>query len=184
MVRNEKAGEFILDAAAHLVQEGDVDALTFADIATMAEIEDADVRAVFPTMEALVKALMERMFSAFIAKVEGQIGDDEEPGAWTRAYVRASSPEVDEERFSDIAAVLLKSVTYKPDLIETVRVRQAEIHAAILADGIDPVTAAIVRLAVDGLWLNQMFEIEALPDGLEDAVFERLIDLAAVPAQS
>ncbi len=184
MVRNDKAGEFILDAAAHLVQEGGVDALTFADIANAAEIEETDVTSVFPTMETLIKALTERMYSTFMSKVEAQIGDDEAPGAWTRAYVRASSPEVDEERFSDIAAVLLKSVTYKPDLIEAARERQAEIHAAMLGDGIDPVTATIVRLAVDGLWMSQMFEIEAVPNGLEDDVFKGLIDLASVRAQS
>lgn len=179
MVRKEKAGEFILEAAAHLAQEGGVDALTFADIASAAEIDEADVLAAFPTMDLLVKELAARIYGAFVGKVEEHIGDDEEPGAWSRAYVRASNATNEEERFSDIAAVLLQSVVYKPELLEIVRRNQGDIHAAMLADRIDPVTASVIRLAVDGMWMNRMFKIQAVPEELEAAVIERLVALAA-----
>ena len=80
MNANDKAREYILDAAAHLVQEAGVDALTFSDIAEVAEIEQSEVETIFPTLDRLVQDLLERMFDTFIARIGEEVGTDETPG--------------------------------------------------------------------------------------------------------
>ena len=74
---------------------------------------------------------------------------------------------------------MLQSVVYKPQLIDAVRNRQAELHSAMLSDGIDDKTAAVVRLAVDGLWMSKMFEFAAVPPRLETDIKDHLTVMAS-----
>ena len=48
-------------------------------------------------------------------------------------------------------------------LVEPMREAYARWQALLEHDGIDPITATIVRLAVDGLWFTEMF-------GFDDAI--------------
>src|SRR5699024_1493118 len=41
-------------------------------------------------------------------------------------------------------------------------------------DGLDKVDATIIRLAVDGLWLSEVFGLDALDESLRSKVLERL----------
>ena len=41
-------------------------------------------------------------------------------------------------------------------------------------DGIDKVDATIIRLAVDGLWLSEIFGLDALDETMRAKVLERL----------
>ena len=44
-------------------------------------------------------------------------------------------------------------------------------------DGIDPITATIVRLAVDGLWLSRVVGTDVVSSPLRDAVLECLTEM-------
>ena len=41
-------------------------------------------------------------------------------------------------------------------------------------DGLDEVDATIIRLAVDGLWLSEIFGISAIDEEMREKVIERL----------
>ncbi|MCW2310241.1 TetR family transcriptional regulator [Rhodobium gokarnense] len=181
-MQGDQAREYILDAAAHLVQESGAEALTLPAIAAAADLDLEAVEAVYPTMDDLFSALLQRMFDTFVCQVEATMGRDEAPGAWARAYVAASFPPDDDNKFSDIAAALLSSTLYKPELIQPLRERQPDLQSAMFSDGIDPLNAAIVRLAVDGLWVNRMFRIDAVPKDMERQVLDRLTAMAAAPS--
>ena len=180
-MQGDKAREYILDAAGHLVQESGAEALTLPAIAAAADLDLDTVEAAFPTMDDLFAALLQRMFDTFVAQVEATMGRDEAPGAWARAYVAASFPPGEDNKFTEIAAALLSSTLYKPELIQPLRDRQPDLNSAMFSDGIDPLDAAIVRLAVDGLWVNHMFRIEAVPKDMERQVLARLSAMATPP---
>ncbi|PLX37302.1 MAG: hypothetical protein C0606_12490 [Hyphomicrobiales bacterium] len=177
-VRAERIREFTLDSAALLIQEGGVDTLTLASVAAAADLEEADLIAVFGNLETLVGEVADRMFQTFVGRVEGELGNDESPGAWVRAYVRGSFPEGEPDTFSRIGSVLLQSTAFRPWMIDRIRAYQGEMHAMLLNDGIEPEIAAIVRLAVDGLWMSKMFDIEAIPEAMERSVLDRLLAMA------
>lgn len=46
---------------------------------------------------------------------------------------------------------------------------------AVEDDGLDPVLATVVRLAVDGLWLSENFNLARFEPGLRAAVIARLV---------
>jgi hypothetical protein len=54
------------------------------------------------------------------------------------------------------------------------RERQSLWRAALRDDGIDALTAQIVRLAADGLWLNAVFGLPVLTEPERAHVLERL----------
>jgi hypothetical protein len=60
------------------------------------------------------------------------------------------------------------------DLLAPLHDRQAAWQRRQRDDGIDPATAAIVRLAADGLWMNDLFGLEVVSDDERAAVIERL----------
>jgi LPS sulfotransferase NodH len=58
-----------------------------------------------------------------------------------------------------------------------VRARYEGWQERVVADGIDPVDATIVRLASDGLWFAQLLGLGAPQGELRAAVLQRLRDL-------
>ncbi|MDU6506853.1 MAG: TetR/AcrR family transcriptional regulator, partial [Staphylococcus sp.] len=44
----------------------------------------------------------------------------------------------------------------------------------IVNDGLDEVDATIIRLAVDGLWLSEVFGISAVDEAMREKVINRL----------
>lgn len=169
--------EIILDATALLIQEQDVRALSFADIATAADIDEPELLRFFPSLEDLVKGAAERMYQAFIARIEEELGDDDRPGAWTRAFIRASYAEEAREDFPKIGRVLLSTVAYKPELIEPLRQRQTDLLAAMHGDGLDPMIVYTVRAAMEGLWMGEMFGMDLVPRERRDAFVDYLTGL-------
>ncbi|MGV3033283.1 TetR/AcrR family transcriptional regulator, partial [Staphylococcus chromogenes] len=51
-----------------------------------------------------------------------------------------------------------------------------EWQSTIVNEGIDPVDATIMRLAIDGLWLSEIFEFSAIDETMREAVLNRLKD--------
>jgi len=176
-MNDQTSQEIILDATALLVQEQDVRALSFADIANIADIAEDELRRLFPSLEDLVKGAAERMYQAFLDRIEEELGDDDTPGAWTRAFIRASYAEEARKDFPKIGRVLLSTVAYKPELIESLRARQAEMLSAMHADGLDSMTVYTVRVAMEGLWMGEMFGMDLVPADRRDAFVNYLTEL-------
>lgn len=181
-MNDETTREIILEAAALLVQERDVRTLSFADIAAAAEIDRDELERQFPSLDDLVKGVVERMYLAFLERIADELGDDDSPGAWTRAFIRAGSTEEARKDFPKIARVLLSTVAYKPELIEPIRAHQVDLHTAMQRDGIEPMVAYTVRIAMDGLFLSDMFAMDLLPADQRDAFLEHLTELTRVRA--
>jgi hypothetical protein len=47
-------------------------------------------------------------------------------------------------------------------------------QAKLSDDGIDPVVATIVRLAVDGLWMSDLFGVDPMDENMRTQVLDRL----------
>ncbi|WP_436770763.1 TetR/AcrR family transcriptional regulator [Yinghuangia sp. YIM S09857] len=142
--------DLLLDAAEQLLAEQGTTALTLAAVATRAGVGKGGLLYHFPTKEALVKALVQRLIDEFDEAVAERA--DGSPGSYTRAYVDATFDIVTDRdqhrarrRWAVVAAAATASALADP-LREATRRRQRR------DDDADPVTARIVRLAVDGLW--------------------------------
>lgn len=118
----------------------------------------------FPTKDALIAGMVGHVLDRFDAAVEAQweAAGDHSPGSWLRAYVAASvAPDPDGPA---IGSGLLSIVAANPGLLDLVRERTAQTQRRIEADGIDPAVATVVRLAADGLSMEDLFGFAPLED--------------------
>ena len=158
----------ILDAAEQVVLRDGVGHLTLDAAAAEAGLSKGGVLYHYPTRDALVAAMVTRIIQEFeddIAAYLPEPGSPEaaRPGAYTRAYVRATLEPAapGQER---LGAALLAAAAAEPDLLIPLQVAADGWQALLVDDGLDPALATVVRLACDGLWLCDLFGL-ASPHG-------------------
>lgn len=172
--------ERLLRAAAAVIRRDGPQAMTLDAVAAEAEVSKGGLLYHFPSKQALHDALIDWWWERFEAQVED--GDDGAPGGWIRAYLAACDVAgmPAEERATELG--LVAAIAAEPERMSKVRERYAAWQERAIASGPDPVAATIVRLAADGLWLADVFELGA-PDGaLRERVLARLRELASAPA--
>ena len=168
----------ILDAAETVVATMGVATLTFDEIARVANVSKGGVLYHFPTKEALTEAMIERFISRFDTAVDEAAASDGAPiGRNIRAYVRATmgEPPLTGELFDRANGAITAALANFPERLEPVRQQSARSQAMIEDGTLDPIFATIVRLAIDGMWLAENFNLMRFDPNLKAAVGERLI---------
>lgn len=167
----------LLEAAVRVVLSEGVAGMTLAQVAREARVSKGGLLYHFPTKEALIEAMVRHYVDRFDEAVALAAEEDPDPvGRWTRAYVRAASgelPRINAAESRANAAITAALANY-PGLLEPVREQSDRNQRLIERDGLDPVTATIIRLAVDGLWLGENFELLRLDPGVKQAVCLRI----------
>lgn len=171
----------LLQAASKIVLEQGVARLTLDAVAKEAGVSKGGLLYHFPSKDALVSGLLDdfiRDFKAATTKIlASEIdGEDGTPGKLLSAYVRVNTEEDTEELA--LSAGLLAAVATNPALLDSWRDFYGGWQKQIASDGIDPVMATIVRLASDGLWINELFQIAPLEPATRDTVVKRLLTIA------
>jgi len=170
----------ILNAAeARLLAHGP-NGLVLEAVAADAGVSKGGLLYHFPNKDALVTGLTERMLDGFDVALDQMIAaDGGEPGAATRAYL-ATTVSMDGEpadSSAQLMAGILASIGRDSPQLEIVRERFDLWHRRLQADGIDPTTAALVRLACDGLWLSALLGLPRLDPDLHVRMYHALLDL-------
>jgi AcrR family transcriptional regulator len=178
LVHSTGARDRIIAVCEKLVAEQGTSALTFENISQATGISRGGVLHHFRSKEALIEAMIQRfvarMDDAFAAKTDA---DPVPIGRSTRAYVRASFEETNgsPEGMQRLASALLAALYTAPEQLRPLTEQHARYQDLVERDGLDPVTATIVRLAVEGLWLGEAFGNNQLSDTMRSAVLDRLI---------
>ena len=117
----------------------------------------------FPSKQALIKGMIQYYLERFTAEFNAtaQEGSPDSAGRWTRAYLKTTYE--GNQRNPRMSSGLLAAVATDPALLSPMQQTFAEWVKLLEQDGIDPITAQIVRLAVDGLWMVELFGL-APPD--------------------
>ncbi len=173
------ARDRILDAAeARLLCDGPR-GLVLDVIAANAGVSKGGLLYHFPSKEALVAGLCERMLDGFEQTLASLWEGDPEAGSWTRAYlastVTAEGRPADES--AQLMAGILATLGRDSAHLETVREHFARWHRRLEKDGIDPCAATIVRLAADGLWLSSLLGLNQLNRRAGPKVIETLREM-------
>jgi len=176
----------ILDAAERVVLRDGVGHLTLEAAAAAAGLSKGGVLYHFPTRDALVAAMVARIIEQFDGDIDASLPEPHSPaaslpGAYARAYVRATLGPVTpgEDR---LGAALLAAAAAEPGLVVPLQQAAARWQSRLVADGLDPALATLIRLACDGLWLCGLFGL-APPDGdLLASVSAALEQMAGVPS--
>jgi AcrR family transcriptional regulator len=147
----------LLDAAERVLSRGGPQALTLQAVASEAGVSKGGLLYHFTTKAELVAALVERL----VEDTNNNFAryDDGEPGAYTRAYIEATTRSItarDGDAVLRRWAVILAACT-EPGMQEPISHAFEEWMTQKPDLDALPLRAQIARLAADGLWWNAQF---------------------------
>ncbi len=180
MSRSEDTQARILHAAEDVVLRDGVARLTIEGAANEAGISKGGVLYHFPTRDSLVAGMVGRLAAAFDDDLARYLGEEEgglpaRPGAFTRAYLRATFAPGGDERDARLGAAVIAGVAADPALLSELQERFEVWQQRIEDDGLPAATATLVRLAADGLWLVELFGLAPPQPGLRVMIGEALL---------
>lgn len=169
----------LLNAAEQVVAKEGVTGLTLDAVAKHAGVSKGGLLYHFPTKSALIVAVVERLACQCGADQDRAAAGTAEatPGAFTRAYVAARSEHEPDPQEMPIHTALLAAAGTDPQYLEPFRRRHVEWQKRLEQDGIDPVIATIVRLAMDGMCLGSLLGMPVPQGELRRAVIDRLVKM-------
>jgi AcrR family transcriptional regulator len=149
----------IVDAAEEVVLRDGVARLTLDAAASEAGLSKGGVLYHFPTRDALVAGMVDKIIEEFDRDIEREMGDLEGPGSFTRAYIRATmAPSATRpDREDRLGAALIAAAAAEPALLDPLQLAADRWQVRLEDDGLDPTVATVLRLACDGLWLCDLF---------------------------
>ncbi len=165
----------ILQAAGRVVLAQGVGAFTLEAVAAEAGVSKGGLLYHFASKEELLSGMVDQLIEMTEARIERAMAGDKGPGRWTRGYLAACAVDPSgQDPLDRLATALLAAGATDPGLLDRLREHEAAWNELSRADGLDRTTAAIVRLAADGLWMNDLFGIEVLSAQERKAVLTRL----------
>ena len=163
----------ILEAASKIVAEKGIFYLTIEAVAVEAGISKGGLLYHYRSKEVLVEKMVEYLAINYKNKIANHAAEDlEEKGKWTRAYLDVTFTKVNQNK--DMHAGLLAAKAVNPTLLSPIHEVYSEWQYDIENDGLDPITATIIRLATDGIWLGDIFDINPLENESKELIYERL----------
>ncbi len=171
--------EKILQAASQVVMDKGVEALTLDAVAQQAEISKGGLLYHFPSKNALIINLGEQLLQNFEAALQNEFEQDDAPGTpgqWLRAYVR-STERMSKESLALLARLSSILAKMPPELLQSVEAYEKRCYQRLEADGLDPVQATIIQLAIDGLWFSEVFQMAVPTEERRAQVVETLLTM-------
>ena len=166
----------IVQAAERVILRNGVAKTTIDEVAREASISKGGVLHHFATKEAILVGVMQHLICRFEEHIEQYRREDPDPpGAFTRAYLRATLAPA--ESCVDIFLALSAAFTYTPALWELHRDSNAKWQRRVETDGIDPIKSSMVRLAADGLWLARIHGVDAPSEAIRPQLVSALMAL-------
>ncbi|MBF2088841.1 MAG: TetR family transcriptional regulator [Synechococcales cyanobacterium K44_A2020_017] len=170
--------EALLKAASQVVIDKGVEALTLDAVAKQAGVSKGGLLYHFPNKDALIGGMVEHLIQEFEAVLQTEYEQDDAPGTpgqWVRAYIRATL------QFSKQSLALIARLTSiaadAPNLFEAANVYDQQFRQRIEASGMAPTKATIILLAIDGLWLSEVFQVGTLEEPRLAQVVETLLEM-------
>lgn len=149
--------EAMLDAAQEVVLEGGAGKLTLDAVARRARVSKGGVMYNFPTKEALLKAMVERLVEHnrhAHARITASLPD--RPGRSLKAYVMNSAQALDVD--DKVSGALLAALNSDPALLAPVAEYFHGRFSKLAAD-VPFERAALVYLATEGLWTQELLQL-------------------------
>ena len=173
----------ILQAAGQVVMDRGVESLTLDAVAKQAEISKGGLLYHFPNKNALIVNLAEQLLQDFEAALQSEFEQDDAPGTpgqWIRAYVR-STERMSQESLALIARLSSVLIEMPPELLQAMKAYEQRLHQHLESDGLDPIQARIIQLAIDGLWFSEVFQMAVPNEERRAQVVETLLAMTRSP---
>jgi AcrR family transcriptional regulator len=175
-VNSNSKRSLILAAASTVVNNSGIEKLTLDAVAAEAGVSKGGLLHHFPNKDALIQSMVSGITNDFVVDVQTRAAQDtRNQGKWSRAYLQSTVEADKNEQGMNVA--LNAALFTNRDLLEELREQYSVWQHNIENDGLDPVVSSIVRLAVDGLWLSEVFGIGEIGDEMRGKVIRKLLDM-------
>jgi len=151
--------ELIFAACGRILGSHGLSDLTLENVAEEAGLSKGGLLYHFPNKESLIEGLFEYHNSIFeerLSALEEEEGDD--PGAWLRAYARASIEQITDPGNASLYASLFAAEERFTVASILMRSKYIDWQSKVEESGLDPAWATLIRFAVDGLWFAEMHQ--------------------------
>jgi len=166
----------ILDTTKQIILDYGLRALTLDGVAEKADISKGGLLYHFPNKESLIKGLAQYIFDQFSNQFYKYAENDpDETGKWTRSLIKASK--YDLEHNGDLNAAILATSSLKPDIAKRISKSYDIILEKLEDDKINPITANIIRFALDGIYYSKMLNIAPLEKEKINEVIQPLLEM-------
>jgi AcrR family transcriptional regulator len=168
--------EMILSAAASIVLEQGAVRMTLEAVAKEAGVSKGGLLYHFPSKDALIEGMMDAMVQGLTERIQKAYEEDDfgtNRGRWLRALTRANFQSKDQELGSGLTAAVLLN----PELLDVNRQAYKSRQILIEQDGVDIVTANIIRLVGDGIWFSELLGLAPPKEPLKTQIMEWLLSL-------
>ncbi|WP_353254902.1 TetR/AcrR family transcriptional regulator [Burkholderia anthina] len=164
----------IFEASRKILQDKGILGLTLAEAAAVAGVSKGGLLYHFASKSELLAGLLHFEASTFEQAVTDAALADGEPGAWTRAYIIASSEQALEGK--SLSAVI-GSLLLEPSLLPVYASHAARWAELLGRDRLPERTAHIIRFAVEGLWFNEVCGLRPLNPEQRAAFIDELLEM-------
>lgn len=163
----------LLEAAAAIVNEQGSEYLTLDAVAKKAGVSKGGLLYHFKNKLTLVQGLVDHADELYRSNVNQRVQEDpHEQGKWVRAFIEATREHRSEN--ASITSGMLAAQGINSQLLLPLQDTYKTWQEKIEHDGLDKVDATIIRLAIDGLWLSEIFGLDALDESMRAQVLDRL----------
>jgi len=162
----------LVQAVSRLIMSKGISHLTIANVADEAGVSKGGLLHYFPNKNALVRRAIDSVLENYTENLEMNVAKDSNPGGTLRAYIEVSLNDPDQ-----MTAGLLAAIATDPELLTPMQDHYGVWQKRVESDGLDPVLATIIRLAIDGLWFCDMFGLTSLDEELREKVLDKLMKL-------
>lgn len=169
----------LIQAANQVLVRDGINHLTLESVAQVAGVSKGGLLYHFPSKEALVEGMIDHYLTQFERRLESYLAQSggNQPGDWLRAYIHATF-DTDADEVA-VSAGLLAAIGVNPDLLKPMQARYDSWQAHIDADaGENRALAGIIRLALDGLWMSDLFGMAPPDPALRKQMLSTLLDLS------
>lgn len=182
---NKNTREKILDAASEVVLRSGAAGLTLEKAAKEAGVSKGGLLYHFPSKQALLSGMVDRMIADFETSIWNRVvNDPEENGKFLRAYLMeaAAPPEAGSatERRKRLQSALIAVLANDSRLLDPLREKYKTYQDIVEKDGLDPVDATIIRLAADAIWLSAIFDIPTITEEMNEKVLKYLFKISYI----
>lgn len=169
--KKEQKRELILNTVSKLIREEGMEKLTLEAVATKAGISKGGLLYHFPSKDALILGMIEQLSDRFISDFRSRAEEDpDSKGKWTRSYVDTSV----QEEFCDLYVGISAAHFTNPDMLQQLQESYVEVQEKMEHDEVDPVRSTMARLAIDGLWLADMFGLASPQGAFRQQIIEHI----------
>lgn len=169
--------ERILEAARKILADGGyLTRFSLGAVAAEAGVSKGGLLHHFPSKEALMRGLSENLIDRFEERLTLEMEKEAEgtPGRFARAYINTAFS--DAYASSQISPVLLAFNRYSADGAP-MESRFTAFQERFESDGLDPTTAHLIRMAVDGMLYTEMIDAEPIDPAIRAGMIQNLIDM-------